>query len=138
MKIGEYKTLKISSSLRLKELMGIDTESFVYALFKKNCIELRTKEQYEFLLRWLDNKIKSCIDSSEIAKYKKYKANVIGYSKFLELYENYSVYFGYHIINHYNLRDGAIIEKCSDCIKIWNSSLFKIKHAEDNNKKYRR
>ena len=135
MKVGEYRIIKIENNVRLKQLMGIETDDFIYALFKNSCIELRTKAQYELLLRGLDNKIKT---SNEVEKYKKYRAYVMGYSRVLKLYENYSVHFGFDIINRYNLKDGAIIEKCSDCIKLWNLDIFRIKQNEDNNKKYRR
>ena len=138
MKVGEYKIIKIRGNLRIKQLMGVEFEQFVYALFKNNCIELRTKEQYELLLKRLDKKIQTSNDNSEVEKYKKYRTYVMGYSRILELYENHGVYFGVDIINRYNLKDGSIIEKCSDCIKIWNPNIFKVKQNEDSRKRYRR
>ena len=138
MENGEYKIVKIRDNLKVKQLMGIVDDNFIYVLFKNNCIELRTKEQHELLLNILDEKIRIGIDADEVEKYKKYKTYVIGYSRTFELYKNRSIYFGVDIINRYNLRNGAIVEKCSDCIRLWNSSLFKIKQDEDCHKKHRR
>lgn len=138
MKVGEFKEIKIRDSLKVKQLMGLDIGDYVYALFKNNCIELRTKQQYDVLLGMLERKIDTSIEFSDKEKYKKYRTYVMGYSKTLAFNENHSIYFGVDVFNRYNFRDGAIVEKCSDCIRLWNPSIFRIKQDDSGIKRGRR
>lgn len=138
MEVGEFKEIKIRDSLKVKQLMGLDIGDYVYALFKNNCIKLRTKQQYDVLLGMLERKIETSIEFSDKEKYKKYRTYVMDYSKTLAFNENHSIYFGVDVFNRYNFRDGAIVVKCSDCLRLWNPSIFRIKQDDSAVKRGRR
>lgn len=125
----EFKEHSLSRNcIYLKSIINIETDDILYVLSTKNYIEIRTRSQQEALLNKIIRLIQSNIGDEEKNKYEKLEYKVRNYSKPVKVTSKGSINLGSSVAGYYGLSsDGkVIIEKCNDCIRLWNPNMFNI------------
>ena len=120
--INEYGEFK------LKNFIDVLPNDEVYMLLKTNCIEIRTKKQHEVLLKKI-SKLNSLTGDD---KYKRLYANIFTYSVSLTVNAIGEIRLGKSVVVNRGFDKNIIVEKCDDCIKIWNPRMFKKELDEYN------
>ena len=77
MEVGEYTEVNFNSRyIYLASLLEINEGDSIYALFKNDYVELRTKEQYDSLILKLDGLIDKTKDSNKKIKYDNLRTSI--------------------------------------------------------------
>lgn len=139
MKVGEYTEINFNSRyIYLASFVEINEGDIVYVLFKNDCVELRTKEQYDSLILKLDRLIDNTRDIDKKEQYNTLRSNIRRYSRIYDVYQKKRIFFGPDFVRRYSISDSIIVEQGSDCLKLWNPNMFRIRQDNSAVKRARR
>lgn len=139
MEVGENTEINFNSRyIYLASFVKINEGDIVYVLFKNDCVELRTKEQYDSLILKLDRLIDKTTDLSKKMQYTNLRSSIRMNSKKFDVYQKKRIFFGPDFVRRYSISDSIIVEQGSDCLKLWNPSIFRIKQDDSAVKRGRR
>lgn len=139
MKVGEYTEINFNSRyIYLASFVEINEGDIVYVLFKNDCVELRTKEQYDSLILKLDRLIDKTTDLSKKMQYTNLRSSVRMNLKKFDVYQKKRIFFGPDFVRRYSISDSIIVEQGSDCLRLWNPNMFRIRQDNSGIKRGRR
>ena len=139
MKVGEYTEVNFNSRyIYLASLLEINEGDSIYALFKNDCVELRTKEQYDSLISKLDGLIDKTKDLNKKIKYDNLRTSIRINSKIYVVFQKKRIFFEPEFVRRYSIGSGITIEQGNECLKLWNPNMFRIKRDDSVFKRGRR
>ena len=139
MKVGEYTEVNFNSRyIYLASLLEINEGDSIYALFKNDYVELRTKEQYDSLILKLNRLIECADNIDDKNKYNNLRTSIRINSKIYVVFQKKRIFFGPEFVRRYSIGSGITIEQGNDCLKLWNPNMFRIKHDDSVFKRGRR
>ena len=139
MEVGEYTEVNFNSRyIYLASLLEINEGDSIYALFKNDYVELRTKEQYDSLISKLDGLIDKTKDLNKKIKYDNLRTSIRMNSKIYVVFQKKRIFFEPEFVRRYSIGSGITIEQGNDCLKLWNPNMFRIKHDDSDFKRGRR
>ena len=139
MEVGEYTEVNFNSRyIYLATLLEINEGDSIYALFKNDYVELRTKEQYDSLILKLDRSIERADNIGDKNKYNNLRSSIRRYSRMYDVVQKKRIFFGLEFVRRYSIGSSITIEQCNDCLKLWNPNMFRIKHDDSDFRRGRR
>ena len=71
-------------------------------------------------------------------QYTNLRSSVRMNSKKFDVYQKKRIFFGPDFVRRYSVSDSIIVEQGSDCLKLWNSNMFRIRQDDSGIKRGRR